>query len=197
MVDFPLEDDFAPTAETLSTTELWRGAIFGLNEDRVQMAPGEPALRRQYLSHGGAVAVVPLRAGERGPEVLVIRQYRAAVKANLWEIPAGLLDHPGEDPLAAAARELREEVQLRADRWEPLMETFASPGSTSELLRFYLAQDLHQDEDASFVLEGEEAHLLRRWVPLDVLLDGVLSGRLHSPTLALGIFAAARRDTPI
>ena len=73
------------------------------------------------------IAVVVLRGESEGEEILLERQYRHPVKAELWEIPAGLLDIPGEDPRIAAERELAEEADLVADRWDVLVDYFTSP----------------------------------------------------------------------
>ena len=83
---------------------------------------GEQPVVRQYTRHPGAVAVVAMRGEVGCEEVLLERQYRHPVRASLWEIPAGLLDIPGEDPLVAAERELAEETDLKAGCWDVLVD---------------------------------------------------------------------------
>ena len=90
-------------------------------------------------------------------QVALVRQYRHAVKRYLLELPAGGLE-PGEQPLATAQRELREEVGLEAARWTALGYFFSSPGFANELLHVFLAEDLRpayaepdEDEDIAVV----------------------------------------------
>jgi 8-oxo-dGTP pyrophosphatase MutT (NUDIX family) len=146
-------------------------------------------LTRDYVDHTGAVAVLALDDEGR---VLVIRQYRHPVRSFLWELPAGLLDVPGEPPVEAAARELREEADCAATRWHVLVDYLSSPGGSTEGLRVYLARDVSAVPVAErHERTGEELGMPSRWVPLDDLVDGVLSGRLHSPSLVTGVLAAS------
>ena len=102
---------------TVAASEVvWSGRIVDMVEDRVVVVEGEEPVVRQYTRHPGAVAVVVMRGEEGAEEILLERQYRHPVNASLWEIPAGLLDIPGEDPLVAAERELAEEADLAARR---------------------------------------------------------------------------------
>jgi ADP-ribose pyrophosphatase len=148
---------------------------------------------RDVIRHPGAVAIVAFR--EPG-EVLLVRQYRHPVGREMWEPPAGLLDVAGEDPLAAAKRELHEEVDAVAATWHVLADFFTSPGGSSEAIRIYLARDISEVPHADrFVREAEEKDMIRRWVPLDEVLASIAAGELQSPTLVTGAFAldAARR----
>ncbi len=140
-----------------------------------------------------AARVVLLDADDR---VLLLRQYRHPVRSYLWEPPAGLLDVAGEDPLAAAQRELAEEAQLRASRWNVLVDFFNSPGGSTEAFRCYLARDLAEvEEHGRHEGQDEERDMPLRWVDLDRAHDHVLAGRLHNPTAVVGVLAAcAARD---
>ena len=144
---------------------------------------------RQYTRHPGAVAVVVMRGEEGAEEILLLRQYRHPVNASLWEIPAGLLDIPGEDSRVAAERELAEEADLKAARWDVLVDFFTSPGGSTEPLRVFLARDLETTE-TSFEREDEEATMEYAWVSLSDALDWVLAGRLHNPSTVIGILSA-------
>jgi ADP-ribose pyrophosphatase len=95
-----------------------------------------------------------------------------------------------------AQRELAEEVGLAAADWRVLVEEFTSPGGVNESMRIYLARQLTDvAAPEGFVKHGEEADMDTVWASLDDLVDGVMAGRLHSPTLVLGVLAAwiARR----
>ena len=93
----------------------------------------------EIVAHPGAVVILPLLNGER---CVMIRNYRPAVERELWELPAGTLDMPSEEPAAAALRELEEETGYRAGKLTPLCEFYSSPGILDELLRAFVATDL-------------------------------------------------------
>lgn len=183
-----IEDRHTPHTVTESTTA-WSGRIVDMVEDHVVVVEGEEPVVRQYTRHPGAVAVVAMRGEEGAEEILLLRQYRHPVNASLWEIPAGLLDIPGEDSRVAAERELAEEADLKAVRWDVLVDFFTSPGGSTEPLRVFLARDLETTE-TSFEREDEEATMEYAWVSLSDALDWVLAGRLHNPSTVIGILSA-------
>lgn len=183
-----IEDRHTPHTVTESTTA-WSGRIVDMVEDHVVVVEGEEPVVRQYTRHPGAVAVVAMRGEEGAEEILLLRQYRHPVNASLWEIPAGLLDIPGEDSRVAAERELAEEADLKAARWDVLVDFFTSPGGSTEPLRIFLARDLETTE-TSFEREDEEATMEYAWVSLSDALDWVLAGRLHNPSTVIGILSA-------
>lgn len=166
--------------------------VFSFVTDEV-VGPGGDVLKRSYLHHPGAVGVVALDEEDR---VVVVHQYRHPVGLTMVELPAGLLDVAGEDYLAAARRELAEEAELAADDWRVLVDFCASPGSTQESIRIYLARGLHPVERPhGFVVEGEEADMVVSRVPLVELVDAVLAGELNNGVLAIAVLALwARRD---
>lgn len=183
-----IEDRHTPHTVTESTTA-WSGRIVDMVEDHVVVVEGEEPVVRQYTRHPGAVAVVAMRGEEGAEEILLLRQYRHPVNASLWEIPAGLLDIPGEDSRVAAERELAEEADLKAARWDVLVDFFTSPGGSTEPLRVFLARDLETTE-TSFEREDEEATMEYAWASLSDALDWVLAGRLHNPSTVIGILSA-------
>jgi ADP-ribose pyrophosphatase len=166
---------------------VFEGMVWDVVRDTVDLGEGG-TVRREYLQHPGAVAVVAL--DDRG-RVLLIQQYRHPVGTFEWELPAGLLDVAGEPPWQAAARELHEEADLEAGRWDVLMDYYSSPGGVSEALRIFVARDLsdvpHGDR---FTRESEELGMPTRWVDLDEAHDAVLRGQLHNPAAVIGILAA-------
>ena len=166
---------------------MYRGAVWGVREDRVRYGDGE--IVRQYLDHTGAVAVVAI--DEEG-RVLLIQQYRHPIRARDWELPAGLLDVAGEDPLDAARRELAEEADLTAAAWEPLISAYTTPGSNSELIHVYLATGLSAAAE-TFTRADEEADIRLAWVPLAEAANAVAEGRMRNGILAFGVLAAERR----
>ena len=159
--------------------------------DRVVMPSGS-AVRRDYQVHPGSVAVLALDDAERA---LLIRQYRHPVRQKLWEIPAGLLDVPGENPLHAAQRELYEEAHVKAEDWRVLTDVYTTPGGCDEAVRIFLARELSEADGERFAVEDEEADMERAWVPVPELVRGVLAGDLHNNCLVVGVlsFVAAQR----
>ena len=171
----------------VSSTVLARGKITSYLQDQVRTPDGQ-LIEREYLKHPGAVGVIALDDHDR---VALVRQYRHPVRHRLIEPPAGLLDVGGEDYLQAIERELAEEVGLAARRWAVLVDLFTTPGILGESLRIYLARDLVAvDGPDDFTREGEEAHMDTVWATLDDLVEAVLDGRLHNPTMVSGVLAA-------
>jgi ADP-ribose pyrophosphatase len=167
-----------PVAES---TDIYRGKVMALRADEVVM-PGGRAARREIIEHPGAVAIVALDPDDR---LMMIYQYRHALGRRLWEMPAGLLDVAGEDPLETARRELREEAGLEAVEWAVLLDIAPSPGFSDESVRVFLARGLTEVERPE-VHDDEEADLTTRWVTLSVAVRMVLAG-----TIVNGVTAAA------
>ncbi len=183
----PLAD--VPVARDVSEARvLHAGRIFDLRSEQVDLGEGG-VVTREFVDHPGAVAIVALDEDER---VLLLHQYRHPVRRELWEPPAGLLDVDGEDAQAAAARELLEEADLRAARWDVLADYYTTPGGSNEALRVFLARDFSEVPAAErHAREAEELGMELRWVPLDEAVSAVLAGDLHNPSAVVGILAAA------
>jgi 8-oxo-dGDP phosphatase len=173
----------APEAWEVTATALpFEGAKTGVRTDDVVMPDGS-VVRRDYQVHPGSVAVLALDEDDR---VLVLSQYRHPVREKLWEIPAGLLDVPGENPLHAAQRELYEEAHVKAGDWRVLTDVYTTPGGCDEAVRIFLARDLSEADGRRFEVEDEEADMELARVPLDELVRGVLAGELHNNCLVVG-----------
>ncbi|MEJ5914231.1 NUDIX hydrolase [Pseudokineococcus sp. 1T1Z-3] len=182
-----LADVLAPRPVS-SSEVVFSGHVWDVATEVVDLGGPEP-VRRDKVVHPGAVGILALDEQER---VLLLRQYRHPVRHELWEVPAGLLDVDGEPPHEAAARELAEEADVVAGRWDVLAEYYTTPGGSDEALRVYLARDLSPVPEADrFAREHEEADMEVRWVPLDDAVEAVLAGRLHNPTAVVGVLAAA------
>lgn len=181
----PFEDLAAPRAVLRSETAM-RGRVWDVARDEVDLGDAG-TVTREYVRHPGAVVVLALDDDDR---IFFVRQYRHPVRMELWELPAGLLDVAGEPAVAAAKRELLEEADLRAERWDLLADWFNSPGGLDEALRLFLARDVSLvDEADRHVRTEEEATMLGRWVPFDEALAAVMEGRVHNPGTVVGVLA--------
>lgn len=184
-----LVDDWGSRPVVASETP-FEGIIFDVRRDTVDLGAGGVVVR-DFVAHPGAVAVLALQPFDGVDHVLMIRQYRHAAGGHIWELPAGMLDVVGEPPWEAAARELAEEVDLVADRWDVLIDDMASPGVFPEAVRIFLARDL-QDVETHELHErtAEELELRPLWVPLDEAHDAVLAGQLSNAATMVGLLAA-------
>ena len=172
-----------PVAATEPILKHW---LITVRSDKVQM-PDKNFAERTVVSHPGAVAVLALDDANR---VLMIRQYRHPVGYQLWEIPAGLRDVDGEPLLATAQRELREETGYQAREWHVLVDTFTSPGFTTERIRIFLARGVQPAADTGYVRHDEEKFLVAKWVPLDETVRLALAGKLHNGQTISAVLAA-------
>lgn len=180
-----------PVVETRTGFE---GKVWDVVRDTVDLGPAGSVVR-DYITHPGAVVVLALDDEEE--RVLLVRQYRHPVGTFLFELPAGLRDADGEDPLDTAKRELHEETGYVAETWHSLIDLYLSPGASAERIRIYLARGLRAHPDGRPLdLEGEEYGMPVLWAPLAELVRGVLAGELHNSSLAAGVLAvsAARAD---
>lgn len=170
--------------EIADSRVVYDGAIWDVRKETFHY--NDAQITREYVDHTGAVGVLALDDEDR---VLLIRQYRHPVRYREWEVPAGLLDIHGEDPLTAAKRELAEEADVEADEWNVLADIFTSPGGNDEAIRIYLARSVRPTAQA-FAREAEEADIETVWVPLDDVVDAVLKRRLHNAPLSVAVLSA-------
>ncbi|MEV7419092.1 NUDIX hydrolase [Streptomyces sp. NPDC089919] len=177
--------DTAEAWPVRSSVTPFQGAKTAVASDEVEMPDGSVA-RRDFQVHPGSVCVLALDGEGR---VVVVRQYRHPVRHKLWELPAGLLDVPGENPLHAAQRELYEEAHVKAEDWRVLVDAYPSAGGSDEAIRVFLARELAEAEGERFEVSEEEADMEVARVPLAELVRGVLAGELGNAGLALGVLA--------
>lgn len=169
-----------------SSIDIYTGKVFALRADEVVMPDGKTA-RREIVETPGAVAIAALDPDDR---IMFIYQYRPAVGRRLWELPAGLLDVAGEDPVEAARRELREEAGLEAAEWSVLLDLAPSPGYSDESVRLFLARGLSEVGRPDLGDGDEEADLITRWVTLTVAVRMVLAGTIVNSTTVAAVLAA-------
>jgi len=184
-----MSDAFFPQDEPCSYPVSWRetvyqGAIWNVVREKFSFGGGD--LTRDFVDHTGAVAVVAINDRD---EVMLIRQYRHAIRSLNWEIPAGLLDVPGEDPLVCGKRELAEEADLEATSWKFLTTLNTTPGGSNEFITIYLAQGLSESRH-DYSREGEEAELEKRFVPFADALTAAQTGMIRNQIAVTALLIA-------
>jgi len=115
--------------------------IFSVYEEKVSLPDGR-SVKQSWIDHKPTVAIV---AVNNENNVLMINQYRTAVKQHLLEIPAGTMDIEGESPVICAQRELAEETGFKAKTLIKLFEGYLVPGYCNEYMYFFLATDLYYE----------------------------------------------------
>jgi ADP-ribose pyrophosphatase len=140
--------------KVIRSETIYRGKVFSLRHDEIRLPEGHLA-RLDVVDHPASVTLVPV--DDEGC-VWFVRQYRHPAGEDLLELPAGTLD-PGENPLACAVRECREEIGMSPGRLSPIGECFLAPGYTTEFMYFYLAEDLTPSPLAPD--EDEDLHIVR------------------------------------
>lgn len=164
---------------------LYRGSLVTLARGSF-VDPEGHHFEREIVHHPGAVVVVPVLGD--GRTALLVRQFRAAVGAELLELPAGKRDVDGEGPEETAGRELEEEVGMRAGRIRGLARFYNSPGFTDEYSYLYLAQDL--TPCATDPQGIEEAYLGKEEVSLEAVPALVAGGEIVDAKTILGLCLA-------
>ena len=178
-------EDFKNLVEVKTgSEEIFDGVILHVFKDTVTLPNGHPATR-EVIRHVGAVGVIPVT--EDG-KVIIERQFRYPLNSVITEIPAGKLDSFTEDRLSAAKRELEEETGYTAEEWIPMGDYYPTPAYCDERITLYLAKGLrlgqrHLDEDEFLNFEA---------VPLTVLVEEVMSGRITDGKTQVAVLKAAR-----
>jgi 8-oxo-dGDP phosphatase len=172
---------------TLASRHAYRG-FSSVRIDTVVNSSDGRTFTREVVEHGDAVAIVALDAEGR---VALLEQFRQPLGTTLREIPAGTLDRPDEDPIAAAHRELAEEIGFASNRLLPLGTLWNSAGWSDERTSLFLALDLRPAaRPEGFVLEDEEAAMTLSWRPLDEVVSAALEGRLTDAKTVVGVLRA-------
>ena len=150
--------------------------------------PGGEEFTRYVVTHPGAVVAVPL---DDDGSVFLVRQFRAAVREPMLELPAGKLDIPGEDPADAMIRELAEEIGHRPAKLVPLTSFWNSPGFCTELTHVFLATELVPCP-GEFELKEEERDMTVERLPLHEAVSMVSSGEITDGKTIVGLLLAER-----
>ena len=181
-MDRPTGSAFRPIGETT----IFEGKIITVVVGEFETPSGE-VVSRELIRHPGAVSVVPVV----DDHVVMVRQYRAAIGADLLEIPAGKRDVADEPPEITAERELIEEIGLRPRSLELLSAFYNSAGFCDEYCYVYLATEF--DEATAEAHGEEEVHMTVERVPLADVPAMIADGRLCDSKSIIGLTLALRR----
>jgi 8-oxo-dGTP pyrophosphatase MutT (NUDIX family) len=174
--------------QRLDGESVYAGRLVDVRIERYRHADGAVE-SREIVSHKGAVGVL----AHDGRDIWLVRQPREAVdEPDLLEIPAGRLDVDGEPPLAAAQRELAEEIGRGARAWEAILSYYSSAGFTDERVHLFLATDLH---DASADSEENERIEIVRWPLAEI--EEAIAECADAKTLIALMWLARRLNVPL
>jgi ADP-ribose pyrophosphatase len=152
---------------------IYEGRIFTVQVETIALPKGG-TLDAEIIRHPGSVVIVPVTdAGE----IILVRQYRAAIGRWAWELPAGSLKS-GEDVTEAARRECHEEVGLIPDRLEPLGAFYPTPGYCDELMNFYRATGLRPPRVDEHAQQDEDEDIEAKPFPYDELSRMIAAGEI-------------------
>ena len=162
----------------LNSKEIFKGNVFRVTMDQVELENGMTSFR-EVVHHNGGACILPLTDDDK---VLMVRQYRYALKEELWELPAGKLEKD-EDPFEAAKRELEEECGLTADHYTSLGEFYPTVGYDTEVIYTWVATGLHETH---MHLDDDE-FLTPDRVPLEKAYEMVMSGEIKDGKTIAGV----------
>jgi len=157
---------------------LWHGKVFDFNCEEYNLSNGR-SMEMGVIHHPGSSGVIPILNGN---SVILIHQYRPAIKNSIWEIPSGTM-LPGEDPLECAKRELQEECGFLGKNFEKLGEIWIAPWYSDERIHLFIATELVPcDQNLD-----EDEILTKHVFPFDHAMKMVEKGEIQDATTIIGI----------
>ena len=155
--------------KTLETQIIYEGAILNLRRDKVTVMEGTSY--REIVEHNGGAVIAAVK---NDGKMIMVKQFRKPAERVMLEAPAGKID-AGEEPMAAALRELKEETGYTARHIQKLTQMYPSVGYSQEILHIFLCTDLEAGEtdfDENEAIDIEE-------YDVDVLNDMVMNGQIQ------------------
>ncbi len=162
---------------------IFQGRVFQLVKENVTFNNGVTTIM-EYVDHPGATAIIPMLTDTR---ILLLKQYRHALRKHIWEIPAGTLD-PAESILECAKRELIEETGYSAEQWQKLAELTPVPGYSNECIHIYLASDLRRAEQNLDTDEIIDVHEF----DYSETLEMIKTGKIQDAKTIAGLYLAVQ-----
>ena len=163
----------------VSSKEILKNKLFSIT-DEVATDPDGFEIHRFIIRHPGSAVMLAVDPQDR---ILLVKQFRLPAERELWELPAGRLD-PGEEPLAAARRELREETGFSASTWEPLVSFWPSPGYVGEKMNIFLAT--HLTEGKQQLMDDERIKF--QWFSTPQVGQMIRQGEIQDGKTIIGYF---------
>ena len=164
-----------------SSREVYNCRLFRVTEDEAVDPKTGFRIKRSVVRHVGSAVMM---AVDRKQRILLVRQYRLPADQYLWELPAGRLD-PGEKPLQAARRELKEETGYRARKWTKLASYFVSPGYVQERMTIFLAEELTAGEATPM----DDERIETRWFTKKELSEMIEAGKIDDAKTLIGFLS--------
>jgi ADP-ribose pyrophosphatase len=158
-----------------ATEEVFRGRLLRVEIERWT----DPSRTREVVRHPGAAAVLALTRDRR---VLLVRQFREAIRDRLLEIPAGIYDVEGETREETARREVVEETGYQVTSLRALGRIYTTPGFTDEAIDLFLAEV----EPGGSPEEGMEVVE----IPLEEAIGLTLEGKMPDAKTAIAVLLA-------
>jgi ADP-ribose pyrophosphatase len=177
--------------ERLGSERLIETPYFSLRSDRLRLPDGGIKDPYYVIERPDAAIIFPLTGGG---EVVLVRQYRPPLEGMELGLPAGLVEE-GEEPEAAARRELSEETGYTGGEWEPLGSLASSPSLKDNRAYLFLARGVEETTEPD-PDEHELVEVVR--VPVEELRDLVHSGKIVSSSGVAAIMLALEllREAP-
>jgi ADP-ribose pyrophosphatase len=172
----------------VSSKEILKNKLFTV-VDEVAHDPSGFEIRRSIVRHPGSAVMLAIDAAGR---MLLVKQFRLPAEQDLWELPAGRVD-PGESPLDAAKRELREETGYAAKTWTKLASFWASPGYVAEKMDIYQATDLTEGKQEP--MEDERIEI--RWFTAQEICEWIRTGKIQDAKTMIGYFMWRDREAQL
>jgi ADP-ribose pyrophosphatase len=163
----------------VSSRELLKNKLFSVVEEEAH-DPSGFEIKRSIIRHPGSAVMMAMDESGR---ILLVKQFRLPAEQYLWELPAGRLD-PGETPLEAAKRELREETGYAARTWNELGSFWPSPGYVAEKMTIYVATDLTEGKQEQ--MEDERIEI--EWFTPERVAEMIRSGEIMDGKTMIGYF---------
>ncbi len=181
----------AEKATLISSKVVFEIPLFRIQHDKL-IEPGGLVSERDVIRHNGSVVILAIdkSKSKKDPWIVMERQYRHAANQSLWELPAGKID-AGEQPLAAAKRELMEETGYSARSWKPLVDYFASPGFLGESMKVFLAEGLIAGE----AQPEEDEKIDFRLVKLSDVVKMIKKGGIHDGKTLISILLYVQKTS--
>jgi ADP-ribose pyrophosphatase len=157
---------------------LYSGRVFSVERQHV-LEPNGTQATKDIVRHPGSAVILPIFDNGK---ILLIRQFRVALKAEVWELPAGTRDS-SETFLQTARRELQEETGFRATSWRKLVEYFPSPGFLNERMAIFVARGLQSGKASP----EDDEQITVEPVSMDRAVRMMRSGQIQDSKTLVGI----------